>query len=307
MGALAARRLVFAFLVATAAVSSGCKSGNRTKLRDAIVPASEADKAYGIVERTRAYLPYEYSPDGCYARATYMQMELFAANVPSRVVFIRTAFDVAQQTWADNAPLLEPGMTKDKWVYHVAPVIKVDGQEMVLDPGLEPESKGGALHLDEWLGKMKALKFIEAPSAELNRKVSDSVGRFVLSRAGNPDAGPIDSANVRGQVIHSTSEMPSFGAESMMWNFKTMDKYLMEAAAMNGISVGEMASRRGLLAARTLELSDLLEGRNMTSGPGGDLEGIKLTMDMLRSIQTQNETEFAEEQSQRGNGEQTRQ
>ncbi len=300
MGAFAARNLVFVFLVATSAVTSSCKSANRAKLRDAVVPASEADKAYSIVERTRAYLPYEYSADGCYARATYMQMELFVANVPSRVVFIRTSYDDALQAWADNAPLLEPA----GWVYHVAPIIKVDGSEMVLDPGLEPDTTGGALNLRDWLDKMKALKFVEAPTGELNQKVSDSVGRFVLSRAANPDAGPIDSANVRGQVIHTAGEMPTFSAESMMWNFKTMDKYLMEAAALHNISVDEMASRRGMLASRTLQLSDLLEGRNMTSGPGGDLEGIKLTMDMLRSIQTENESEFATEQSQRGTGEQ---
>ena len=184
----------------------GCKARGLANLQDAIVRSTEAAEAYRIVEGTRAYLPYEYSADGCYARATYMQMELFAANIPSRVVFIRTTYDEASQNWKVEAPLLDPAV----WVYHVAPVIVVDGQEMVLDPALAPGTTGGAMSLSDWLSTMKAKKFVEAPTAALNQKVTESVDRFVLSRASNPDQGPIDSENVRGRVIHNADEMPAF-------------------------------------------------------------------------------------------------
>lgn len=261
-----------------------CKSANRSRLRDAVVPASEAEKAFRIVERTRSYLPYEYSADGCYARASYMQMELFAANIPSRVVFVRTAYDDVRQGWADNSPVLDPA----GWVYHVAPVIKVDGAEIVLDPGLEANAIGGAQTLSEWLQKMKARKFVEAPTAELNQKVAESLDRFILSRASNPDDGPIISANVRGQVIRDVGEMPAFNAETFMWNFQTMDLYLIESAAEKKITENEMIVRRALLATRTVQLAEILENSNHATGPGGDQEGVKVTLDMLKSIQEQN-------------------
>jgi hypothetical protein len=264
----------------------GCKSRGRGSLQDALVRSTEAAEAYRIVEGTRAYLPYEYSADGCYARATYMQMELFAANIPSRVVFIRTTYDEASQDWKVDAPLLDPAA----WVYHVAPVIVVNGQEMVLDPALAPGSTGGAMSLNDWLSTMKAKKFVEAPAAALNQKVAESVDRFVLSRASNPDQGPIDSENVRGQVIHNADEMPAFSSESALYNFKTMDDYLIEAASMGRITNSELQARRDLLVKRTVELAEILESRNRASGPGGDLEGIKITVDMLRSAQSDAQT-----------------
>ena len=81
---------------------------------------------------------------------------------------------------------------------------------MVLDPALVPGITGGAMSLSDWLSTMKAKKFVEAPTAALNQKVTESVDRFVLSRASNPDQGPIDSENVRGRVIHNADEMPVF-------------------------------------------------------------------------------------------------
>lgn len=272
-----------------AAFSHGCKSSNRSGLRDAVVSPPDADRAYRIVENTRNYLPYEYSADGCYARATYMQMELFAANIPSRVVYIRTTWDEANQSWAEDGPRLDPA----GWVYHVAPVIRVDGQEIVLDPGLERDSAGGALKLEDWLARMRAIKFVEAPAGDLKQKVGESVDRFVLSRAGNSDDGPVNSENLRGQVIRSASDMPFFSSEAMMWYFQTMDLYLVESVQKKSITETEMSSRRSLLAARTVELAGILESRNKVRGPGGDLEGVKVTLDSLRDIQKENDLAFS--------------
>lgn len=272
--------------VAVALCFGGCKSRSRANLQDALVPSTKAADAYRIIEGTRAYLPYEYSADGCYARATYMQLELFAANIPSRVVFIRSTYDETSQNWTDGGPLLDPEL----WVYHVAPVIVLNGQEMVLDPALASDSTGGAMSLSDWLSTMKAKKFVEAPVAALNLKVTESVDRFVLSRAANPDKGPIDSENVRGQVIHNADEMPAFSSESALYNFKTMDDYLIDAASMGRITNSELKARRDLLVKRTVELAEILEWRNRSSGPGGDLEGIKITVDMLKSAQSDAQT-----------------
>ena len=69
-----------------------------------------------------------------------------------------------------------------------------------------------------------------------------------------------------------------------------MDDYLIEAASMGRITNGELRARRDLLVKRTVELAEVLESRNRASGPGGDLEGIKITVDMLKSAQSDAQT-----------------
>ncbi len=59
---------------------------------------------------------------------------------------------------------------------------------------------------------------------------------------------------------------------------------------MGRITNGELRARRDLLVKRTVELAETLESRNRASGPGGDLEGIKITVDMLRSAQSDAQT-----------------
>ena len=283
-------------MIAAAIAVSSCKvrrsAASSSRLRDAIVTPSDADKAAQIVESTRAYLPYEYSPDGCYARATYMQLELFAADIPSRVVFIRTTYNESTGDWNYNGPKLDP----EAWVYHVAPVIVVNGQEFVLDPGLAPKSIGGITPINDWLYAMKALKFVEAPSAEVSAKITESLDRFVVFRAGNPDEGPLQNSNLKGTIINTADEMPAFSGEAALYNFKTMDDYLIQAAAEQRITENDATVRRGLLVVRTVKLAEILEVRNRAVGPGGDLEGIKVTMESLREIQDKNDAAFREQQ-----------
>lgn len=291
------RMPVLASIIIAAAIAvSSCKvrrsAASSSRLRDAIVTPSAADKAARIIETTRTYLPYEYSPDGCYARATYMQMELFAVNIPSRVVFIRTTYNESTGDWNYNGPKLDP----EAWVYHVAPVIVVNGQELVLDPGLAPKSIGGITPFNDWLYAMEALKFVEAPSAEVSAKISESLDRFVVFRAGNPDDGPIQNSNLKGTVINTAEEMPVFSGEAALYNFKTMDEYLIQAAAEHRITENDSIVRRAILATRTVKLAEILEAGNHAVGPGGDLEGIKVTAGSLREIQDKNDAEFREQQ-----------
>ena len=89
-------------VVATTAAlfAASCKpqtqDGSNSSLQDAVVSSDQANRAYQITAQTKSYLPYEYTPDGCYARASYMQMELAAAGIPSRVAYVRAPVDRAE-------------------------------------------------------------------------------------------------------------------------------------------------------------------------------------------------------------------
>ena len=69
-----------------------------------------------------------------------------------------------------------------------------------------------------------------------------------------------------------------------------MDDYLIEAASMGRITNSELKARCDFLVKWIVDLAEIFESRNRSSGPGGDLEGIKITDDMLRSAQSDAQT-----------------
>ena len=259
---------------------SGCRTAQTSSTKDAVVSSTTARKAFAIIEKTREYLPYEYLSDGCYARATYMQMELMVENIPSRVVYVRGAFDTVTQDWRDGGALLQPA----QWVFHVAPIIKVDGIEIVLDPGISRKKKGGAIILEDWLGLMNAKHVVEAPARAISGEVNERDQDFVVSRAPNPDVGPVLHQNVHGEIIRSIAEMPAFSRKLILENFRDLDGFLVQASAENLIPTGELAGRRKTLLSRTIKLTETLKTRGKIDGPIGDL----VTEENLRKIQQEN-------------------
>ncbi len=280
--------VAFLFPLAAAVATHACKTtGSDTSLKDAVVSSESAQTAFQIVENTRRYLPYEFSANGCFARATYMQMELAAEGVPSRVVYVRAAYVPQVDSWAYGTPRLGA----EQWTYHVAPVIKVitgsSTMEVVLDPGLEPNRRGGAMILEDWLAAMKAQKFQEAPMGAVSRAVEAPEDTFVVSRAPDTSNGPLAHTNVRGQVIRTVGEMPSFLIEKIAQYFEDMDSFLIAAVEKNRISREEMKSRRELLTRRTLALIPALKGQGrLTSENGTRLDTLSETQ--LRQIQNRN-------------------
>lgn len=108
----------------------------------AIVTHEQFTQAYGIVSKID-YLSFEYTRDGCYARALYMAMELASKEIPSSSMY---AFQVS----GDQPLQLEDGT---RWNYHVAPMLKdgKDGEETVIDPAMK---EGPYLPLKRWVSKM---------------------------------------------------------------------------------------------------------------------------------------------------------
>jgi hypothetical protein len=101
--------------------------------KDARVSPDEAQRAFSIVSGVN-YLPFAYKPDGCYARALYMSMELAAASIPSSAQFLE----------GDLHPTADIA-----WRYHVAPMLLVNGDDhrTILDPSLAE----GPVTFDDWI------------------------------------------------------------------------------------------------------------------------------------------------------------
>jgi hypothetical protein len=271
-------------------VLGACKSTMPVaSVKDAIVSSDTARDALKIVEATKGYLPYEYSADGCFARATYMQMELAAAGIPSRVVYVRTQYNPELNTWQDGSPRLGP----DNWKYHVAPVIKVvdranggtNSMEVVLDPGLAPKKQGGAMIIEDWLAAMTSKKFVEVPAGTISRDFSPPGDAFVVSRAANTSDGPVDHQNVRGQEITAVGQMPAFTVSQVINGFRRMEEYLIESAKNGQIDGNEKNKRRKLMRQRTLDLVATLRTQNRIVSESGN-DGFDLLGESnLRGIQ----------------------
>lgn len=103
--------------------------------QSARVTQQQAQLAAQLVDSTRAYLPFAYTEDGCYARALYMSMELASRRVPSSAQYLTGE--------------LYPSASV-QWGWHVAPMVEIDGTtgRTILDPSLAP---GGPITLAEWI------------------------------------------------------------------------------------------------------------------------------------------------------------
>ena len=116
-------------------IDSGAR---RSSMKDAVVSSDQVTAAWQLAKKTTEYLPFSYSPDGCWARATYMQMTLAANGVPSDVQFVRVPKTIAEGFKLGQKTLIA-GVDGTTWGWHVAPVITTsEGQHLVLDPGLYP-------------------------------------------------------------------------------------------------------------------------------------------------------------------------
>src|SRR5262245_17691682 len=108
-------------------IASGCASPSTLETTDALDAALSAGDFDATVQELTAlpYLPWAYTPDGCYARALYYSMLLSTKGVATNHLYV----------------VARPGETlASEWQWHVAPVVTKDGDPdhlYVLDPLFE--------------------------------------------------------------------------------------------------------------------------------------------------------------------------
>jgi hypothetical protein len=134
------RRCATSVVLLGLACSAGCSSRAAEESADALDSALSTQDFDATVRALTAlpYLPWGYTPDGCYARALYYSMLLATKGVPTNHLYV----------------VARPGTTLGgQWIWHVAPLVTKDDDQahlFVLDPVYD---KTKALTNLEWVAK----------------------------------------------------------------------------------------------------------------------------------------------------------
>lgn len=189
--------------------------------QQARVTPQQAQLAAQLVDSTRAYLPFAFTEDGCYARALYMSMELAARRVPSS----------AQYLTGELYP-----SSSVTWGWHVAPMVEIEGGsgKTILDPSLAPN---GPISLQEWIRRSNPMG-----SYELFWTIGST---YYTTGFYTPNA---QSA----PVISSFAELSPFQRSDIEEACGVMSEYLSYERAANE------AQKRALLVGRTRSLANRL-------------------------------------------------
>jgi hypothetical protein len=223
------RNVLFAALVLSACGGSTVEIDDDVAALDdlgvseqsARVTPQQAQLAAQLVDSTRAYLPYAFTEDGCYARALYMSAELAARRVPSSSQYLTGE--------------LSPG-NGVMWGWHVAPMVEVDGTRgrTVLDPSLAQQ---GPITLDEWIRRSNPLGPYEL--FWTLGSVYATTGLYTPNAQAMP-------------VIQSFAELSPFQRGDLEEACGVMSEYLSFEGAANE------AQKRALLVGRTRSLANRL-------------------------------------------------
>lgn len=197
--------------------------------QNARVTQQQAQLAAQLVDSTRAYLPFAYTEDGCYARALYMSAELASRRVPSS----------AQYLTGELYP-----SSSVSWGWHVAPMVEIEGTtgRTILDPSLAP---GGPITLTEWIRRSNP-----RGSSELFWTLGST---YYLTGFYTPN----DQAQ---PVIQSFAELAPFQKSDLEHACGVMSEYLSYE------SLPSESQKRALLLGRTRSLANRLLGVGKLSG-----------------------------------------
>ena len=197
--------------------------------QSARVTPQQAQLAAQLVDSTRAYLPFAYTVDGCYARALYMSMELASRRVPSSAQYLRGELNPSASV---------------QWGWHVAPMVEIDGTtgRTILDPSLAP---GGPIPLEEW---------IRLSNPRGSYQLFWTLGStYYLTGFYTPNDQALP-------VIQSFAELAPFQKSDLEQACGVMSDYL----SYEGRS--DEAQKRALLIGRTRSLANRLLGVGKLSG-----------------------------------------
>lgn len=89
-------------------------------------------------------IPFDYKPDGCYARAHRMK-ELIESNTNKTCNKL-----IIYGDWLNGDLLSVPGCPNLEWFYHLAPYVEASGTGYIIDPSLFSQ----AVTVDTWAASM---------------------------------------------------------------------------------------------------------------------------------------------------------
>jgi hypothetical protein len=248
-------------LAACAADDEGAASSDNAFTADA-----GADVMHAVWTETD-YLPWEYAPDGCFARSFYVSMELVARGVPASQEIINLRWEQTSTFRPQFAPVdprqpaLPPVRFAGKvvnWDYHIAALLlpPVVPEPTILDRALEP----GPVPLATWVGHANAGASPQ-PVSTVSPTGASSAGFNQFSTFGSKYVGVEPSlaknwASVSSPDL-SPGKFPHFSAKNIQLACDTI------FTVHDCLKTPESDPRRARLAERTNELLWALENAKL--------------------------------------------
>lgn len=202
---------------------------------DAVVSQDQYDRAAIIVSWSRTYIPYDYTADGCYARAFYMAMELAASEIPSSSVFVFPA--------TENGALTSPH--GEHWVYHVAMMLQIDraGTRMIFDPSLDPKPQPQS----KWVSQIGGAKTVTVPgSVYMKNVIQDEPDMIIDSFDRLPKFDASDIEQACSTLYNNFSLMGGPNTESNQTRLKIRTRVLFQILSERNKILGDTLQCAGV-------------------------------------------------------------
>jgi hypothetical protein len=219
---------------------------------DSLEAALSADDFDATVRALTAlpYLPWAYTPDGCYARAFYYSMLLAAKGVPTNHLYVRAK---------DGTTLA------GQWSWHVAPLVTKEGNVerlYVLDPVFDAER---ALTNVEWVAKQGHPDPASARYPSLHVKPGNSY--MAVYDAKLPLANPA-APNVADYREPAFDQLPRFDIGNVAAACNMMHLYIDHEP---DISSEQRSIKHRTLGQETRRIVRLLAERDKLAGDAASL------------------------------------
>lgn len=241
------RALEFALLLAVT-LASGCQPPDPDVVDslDSALRAEDFDRAVRDLTAL-PYLPWAYTPDGCYARALYYSMLLATKGVPTNHLY------AVAQTWTTLG---------GHWGWHVAPLVTKRGEPdrlYVLDPVFETTR---ALTSLEWIAKQGHANPSLATYPILHVHDGNSyLDQFAIERKVEHPAH-VDAAALAEPAF---ADMPPFAIADVNHACTVLQRHI---AIEPNLTLEEKAAKHAALARQTERIvTELLKKEKLVGAP----------------------------------------
>jgi hypothetical protein len=253
-------------LFACASADTGTSSSDSAET----VGSSAADLVDAVWRETD-YLPWEYAPDGCFARSFYVAMEFAARGVPvsqevinlrwEQTSSFRPRFDAVDPRLASPAPVRFQGNVVT-WDYHIAALLlpPVVPEPTIIDRALEPKP----VPLETWVNHANAGASPQ-PLSETMKDGTPTPGFNEFSTFGSQYVGlePSLSKNWNSVSSPDLATFHPFEASSIQLACDTL------TTVYDCLKAGSEDPRRSDLQRRTTELVSALDKAKLVKGWDG--------------------------------------